>query len=480
MRKGMVLLAVPAMLALGLLGTNVPAGAHPPEGDDTHTQSHTSPGGNSQNMKQKAFVPKSSNEFQSDLAFWGDYAFAGNYNGFRIIDISDSSAPTVVKDVWCPGQQGDISVWGDIILLSVDQVMLDAPCGSAPAPAARVTESTNWEGIRVFSLAQVLATAADADGFTRLQPVANIYLDCGSHTHTINPRGETLVVYNSSYSLRSGPTCGPENAEAKGYDPQHGKIGVVQISVANPADYEVSYDELDPDTPTWNLISGPGFNPMRACHDIQVHQGLGLAAAACASEGQLWDISDPLDPKLVWRTDEPAVEFYHSALFSEEGQIVVFGDEIVTTGSHCNQPGIGRLWFHDRANGTTLGSHQTPRSQQGPEGPTYCSAHLFNNIPTSKGRVLVASWYSAGTAVVDYTDPANAREIGFFDPPDTETTRTSTWSAYWYNGFIYTGDGTGRVGTDRSFSRGMDVFLFSDRTRAGTGQKQLYLNPQGQ
>lgn len=472
-------IALTALVAVALLAGNVPAGAHPPEGEDTHTHSHTSPGGNSQNMKHKANVAISSPEFQSDLAFWGNHAFAGNYNGFRIIDISAPSNPKVVKDVWCPGQQGDISVWGDIIVLSVDQVMLTDDCGSAPATGDSIFEQSSWEGLRIFSLSEVLATPTDPDGFTRLQPVASIELDCGSHTHTINPMSDNLVIYNSSYALRSGPRCGPENAEDEGYDPLHGKVGVVDLDISDPTSFSVTYYELDEDTPEWRLLSGPGFNPMVACHDIQVHQGMELAAAACASEGQLWDISDPLNPRLLWRTDEPEVQFYHSALFGSDGGTVIFGDEIIT--GDCNDgTGSGQLWFHDIDSGGTLGSHQTPRSQAGPEGPTYCSAHLFNNIPTNKGNVLVASWYSAGTAVVDYTDPANAKEIGFFDPVDTDTIRTSTWSAYWYNGFIYTGDGTARVGTDRSYSRGMDVFLFSDRSRAGSGKKLPYLNPQVQ
>ena len=473
-------LALAGALLVGVSGS-VPAVAHPPEGEEFHTHEHTSPGGNSQNMHHKANVPISSSEFQSDLAFWGRYAFAGNYNGFRILDISSPSSPVVIKDVWCPGQQGDISVWNDLIVLSVDQVMFGEACGSGAAVGPAVLDQSSWEGIRVFSLSEVLSTPTDADGFTRLQPLTNIELDCGSHTHTLNPvGGDRLVIYNSSYSLRSGPRCGPENAASQGYDPVHGKIGVVELSISDPTDHTVTYDVLDPATPLWNLISGPGFNPMRACHDIQVHTGLDLAAAACASEGQVWDISDPLDPVLVWRTDQPQVEFYHSALFSPDGDTVIFGDEIVTSATCDDGSGAGQLWFHRRTDGALLASHQTPRSQTGPEGPTYCSAHLFNNIPTKKGNVLVASWYSAGTAVVDYTDPSNPREVGFFDPVDTDTERTSTWAAYWYNGFIYTNDGTARVGADRSYSRGMDVFLLSDNLRAGSGKKLPYLNPQVQ
>ena len=468
-----------ALLGMAILTLALPAGAHPePEDGDTHSAAHTSPGGNSTNMHRKAFVPKSSAQFQSDLAFQGNLLFAGNYNGFRIIDIKSPSNPSVIADVWCPGEQGDISVWGDLVVVSVDQVLTGPSCGALPATTT--TADGNWEGLRFFSVEDVLATPTGPDGFKRPQPLATVYLDCGSHTHTGYPAGDTLFVYNSSYALRSGPTCGPENASAKGYDPLHGKIGIVEVPLDDPADFSVSYHMLDSAVVPWNLISGPGFNPMRACHDIQVDVANQMAAAACASVGQVWDLSDPMSPQTLWTTDQPEVQFYHSALFSEDRETVIFGDEIII--GHCNDgTGSGQLWFHDSGDGTLLSAHQTPRNQAGPEGGTYCSAHLFNNIPTNKGNVLVASWYSAGTAVVDYSDPANPKEIGFFDPADTATTLTSTWAAYWYNGLIYTNDGTGRVGTDRSWSRGVDVFLLSDKVKAAASAKKLSeLNPQTQ
>ncbi len=478
--RRVIRVALAGALSMALATAAMPAGAHPPEsGGDTHSHAHISPGGNSKNMKHMANVPNSSAEFQSDLAFWGKYAFAGNYNGVRVLDVSSPANPKVVADVWCPGPQNDVSVWGDLVVLSVDSVMTGSACGSAVAPSP--TAPGGWEGLRFFSLKEILSTPKSPDGFVRVQPLAAPYLDCGSHTHTINPVGNTVYIYNASYSLRSGPTCGPENSnDGANYDPLHGKIGIVTVPVSNPANFTVSYDTLDPATAVWDLLTVlPGFNALRACHDLQVHQGMKLLAAACASEGQLWDISNPLDPQLLWRVDEPEVQFYHSALFSRDGKLVLFGDEIIF--GDCNDgTGSGQIWFHDIRNGRTLGSHQTPRSQVGPEGATYCSAHLFNNIPTNKGRVLVASWYSAGTAVVDYTDPANAKEIAFFDPPDTGGNITSTWASYWYNGFIYANDGTGRVGLDRNPSRGVDIFLFSDKHRAGAGKKLAHLNPQVQ
>ncbi len=52
----------------------------------------------------------------SDLAFWGSTAYQGNYDGFRVIDISDPDNPTEISHPSCNGDQGDIVVWGNLLV----------------------------------------------------------------------------------------------------------------------------------------------------------------------------------------------------------------------------------------------------------------------------------------------------------------------------------------------------------------------------
>lgn len=446
---------LPILAALALLGTSLPAGAT--HNADSHTQ----------NMHNLAHVPRSSAATQSDLAFKGKWAFSGNYNGFRIIDVSDPESPVVVRDIWCPGPQNDISVWGDAIVLSADTVRAANParpganaydCDSVVASPQ--TDPNGWEGIRVFSLSKILSMTPDPDGFVRpVGPEAAVYADCGSHTHTGIPHGDHVDIYISSYPLRSGPGCGPGNPQ--GEDPLHKKISIAQVDPDDPAN-STFLKEVPINVPTWSLLPPP-FNPMQGCHDIQVDLSLDLAAAACSSVGQLWDISVPHNPGTLdfeWEVDEPAVQFYHSVLFSEDESTVVFGDEIVS-GSCDDGTGSGQIWFHSTATGAKEGSFQIPRPQPG----QYCSAHMFNNISTTKSDVLVAAWYAGGVTVVDYNDRSNAREIGYYDIAGN----SSIWSAYWYDGFIYGSD----------IPRGFNVYLFSDQARAGA-RKLGELNPQTQ
>lgn len=401
--------------------------------------------------------------FQSDLAFTGDLAIAGNYNGFRVIDVSDPENPSVVRDVWCPGPQNDVSIWDDLIVLSVDTVLTSPSC-SAVAAVPQTLE-TGWEGLRVFSLSEVLATDPDPDGFTRLEPVGAVYTDCGSHTHTGIPDGDRVIVYVSSYSLRSGPDCGPPDDPTDDHPALHGKISVVEVPLNDPASSQVIGTPAV-DMPPWVDLVPFGFNPLSGCHDIQVFPNEDLAAAACASVGQLWDISDPAHPQTespLWVVDEPDVDFYHSAAFTWDTEVVIFGDEALEGNCSGTQ---GQIWFHATAIGDTLGSFQIPRVQGEND---YCSAHLFNVLKTGTAYRLVASWYTGGVTVVDFTRPWAAREVAFYDfaavePQDTE----GLWAGYAYNGFVYT----------NGLFRGFDT-LFVPQARAGA-KHLTELNPQTQ
>jgi len=459
-------LLLPTVSALALAGAlATPAGA------DHNADDH------SPQARALANIPRSSEfqfgvppaqSFQSDLAFKGDLAIAGNYNGFRVIDVSDPASPQVVRDVWCPGPQNDVSIWGDLIILSIDTVLTNSSC--AGEPAVPQTLETGWEGLRIFRLSDVLADSPDADGFTRLEPAGAVYTKCGSHTHTGVPNGNRVIVYVASYSLRSGPDCGPHDDPSDTHNPVHLQISVVDVPLNDPAAAQV-IGEPAVDTPLWtDLVGVPGFNALGGCHDIQVYPKIGLAAAACASVGQLWDISDPAQPKTadpLWEVDEPDVDFYHSGAFTWDGKVVIFGDE--STDGLCSSP-HGQLWFHSTSDGDTLGSFQIPRVQrESGDIVDYCSAHLFNVLKTGKGNYrLVASWYAGGVTVIDFTHPNRAREIAYYDFNEDPTDTEGLWSAYGYNGFVHS----------NGLFRGFDT-LFIPQARAG-GKKLATLNPQTQ
>jgi hypothetical protein len=421
-------------------------------------ETHPGPGSSgpdqhSKNVKLLANVARSGTATQSDLAFAGRYAFAGNYEGFRVIDIADPEQPVVVGEVACNGAQGDVSVYGGLLFQSVDAPQSKAACDSEPSSA---DTPGMFEGIRIFDVRDPTAPVH----------IASVPTDCGSHTHTLvpDPANGRVLLYVSSYPVgifSTGPNC----------QEPHGYISIVHVPLGDPTAATVSKYSLDGAT---QLLTLGGSSPFSACHDVAVFVELRRAAASCLSENQLWDISDPAAPQFLWRFDDPAVrsqsnDIWHSASFSWDGRVVAFGDESGGgAGKRCVDPGDehGRVWFLDVASGDVLGSYKIPRSVA-----TDCTVHYFNFLPLPKGRkVLVSAWYTGGTSIVDVDEllagaTAASAEVGFYQPSGA-----STWSSYWYNGFIYTND----------IFRGVDVMLLRDNSRSAATKVLPRLNPQTQ
>lgn len=458
MTRSWRLAAVAILIAGGLLAPAV-ASAHDPE-HDHGAGGYQGPDNYSKNTKLLAnLAPAAGTTTQSDLAFDGKLAYAGNYQGFRVIDISDPENPSLVADFRCNGAQSDVSVYRGLLFQSVDAPQSHGGCDSTSSGITAATPGM-FEGIRIF----------DVSNPANPVHLTSVRTDCGSHTHTLvpDPANNRAFLYVSSYPLggaAQGPNC--KRAEDGG---GHNKISIVEVPLDNPTGASVSPYFLDGDTQWATYLGAFTF---RACHDISVFTELKRAAAACMSEGQIWDISDPAKPQFVRRYDNPAVkpeniDLFHSATFSWDGKVVAFGDESGGGGAaRCVDPDSdqGRIWFVDAATGDELGSYKIPRSVE-----TTCTMHNFNFLPLPDGKkVLVSSAYSGGTTVVDVdkllagASEADA-EIGYAQPH-----RANAWSSYWYNGHVYAND----------ITRGLDVFLVGDKARAGA-KKLPYLNPQTQ
>lgn len=425
----------------------------------------TGPTISSKNVKLLGNLDDGGSVRQSDLAFDGTLAYSGNYAGFRVIDIADPEAPREVSKMTCNGPQGDVSVYRGLVFQSVD-----SPQSSSACDSKTVTASTPgmFEGVRIF----------DASNPAEPTLIRGVQTDCGSHTNTLvpDPANDRVLVYVASYPL-GGAAIGPDCRPRQSGD-GHGQISIINVPLSNPAGATVSEYRLDSGTQVASYFGAFDFT---ACHDISVNTALKRAAAACLSEAQVWDISDPAAPKFLARHDDPVVntanvDLWHSASFSWDGKVVAFGDESGGGGAaRCANPSDrqGRIHFLDLASmekavqtgpSQLLADYKIPRAE-----PGTCSMHNFNFIPLRDGRkVLVSSAYTAGTTFVDVdkliaTKDTAASEIGFY-----RAHGTNTWSSYWYNGRAYGND-----------ERGLDIYLLSDRARAGA-VKLPYLNPQTQ
>ena len=414
----------------------------------------------------------------SDLAFWGDRAYAGNYGGFRILDISQPSSPRELADVRCFGPQNDVSVWNnELLFLSVDSPQTTPRCGGSRTTTFQETPDA-FEGLRVFDVSE----PRDPEFLTAVPT------DCGSHTHTLVPdlANDRLLIYVSSYALGAssiGPNCPAPTAE---HPVSHDKISIVEVPLDAPRDSTVinepsgMFQGGEVCTPTATNPLFPGLadaficNPAndessplasRGCHDIQVLLEAKLAACSALAEGQLWDISDPEEPALIKRVDNPNVEFWHNAVFTWDGKYVVFTDEAGGGGDPWCRAGvpstIGANWIYPVQGpaGEAVGSYKTPRTSLG-----NCTSHNGNMIPVRNRYLHVQAINTAGTSIFDFTDVTRPREIAFFDAPGA-----SAWSSYFYRGFVYAND---RI-------RGLDVLFPRDRARR-TARDFASENPQTQ
>jgi hypothetical protein len=420
----------------------------------------------------------------SDIAFWGDYAYVGDYGGFRIFDIS-KEVPKLVNDVRCYGPQGDPSVFdtngdgkADVLTLSVDSVLSGPQCGALPVIKVAPEGSTDadypagaWEGLRVF----------DIRNPKKVEQVAAVYQDCGSHTNTLlpNPKGGSMFVLNSSYPLADGPTCGPEGTEdGRGRKVNHGVVQVIEIPFANPAaakeitELPVVYpgDEDGIYKPGSEQGLGPVLDNFLGCHDLSVFPAKGIVGAACGEQAQVWSIDPktglPNTAKPKWVYDQKNVDFWHSATFSWDGEVAnfideSFGDGCPTTTTKTGQGSTtlqefqtGNMYFFDASNGDLFSEYRIERGTNDrvdPQSPerfnTYCSSHLGIPVPSKDRYLLVNAYYRGGSSVIDFTDPTKPKEIAYADLDGT-----NTWSAYTYprkSGAktsipVYSNDGLGR------------------------------------
>jgi len=415
----------------------------------------------SPNLSLVANIPKNGDfapegQYNSDLAFQGRYAFAGNYGGFTVYDVADPTAPVQVAQVVCPGSQNDISVFGELLVLSTDSSRSNDSCENV-AQSATIKDS--WEGVKIF----------DVSDPTSPQYVSAVETQCGSHTHSLAPSkdGEDLFVYVSSYSPNAAfPDC----------QPPHDLISVVEIPLDDPASATlVSTPVLFPDG---GNPGGNGSSTTSGCHDITTYPSKDLAAGACMGDGILMDISDrahPVVTEVVRDTENFA--FWHSATFNNAGTKVVFTDELGGGGAPtCNAatgPEKGADAIYDIVDGELVfkSYYKIEREQAATEN---CVAHNGSLIPVPGRDIMVQAWYQGGISVWDFTDSANPVEIAWFDRGPLSAERLilgGSWSAYWYNGAIISND----------IQQGLDVLLLDDPlTNAAKSIVTDEFNPQAQ
>ena len=394
----------------------------------------------------------------SDLSFSRNRVFMGNYHGFNVYGIDDPTMPAIVASVVCPGGQGDLSVYGNLLVMSVEQTRGRLDCGTQGVK--ETVSSDRFRGVRVFDISDV----------AKPRQVAAVQTCRGSHTHTlvVDPDDKAnLYIYGSGTStVRSAE----ELAGCSGLDPKKDpntalfSIDVIEVPLAAPEKARiVSRPRIFADPKSGDIAGlwpggthGEGTQKTSVtnqCHDITVFPEVGLAAGACSGNGILLDISDPANPVRIDQVVDQNFAYWHSATFNNDGTKVIFTDEWGGgTRPRCrptDPPTWGANAIFDIVDRKLrfASYYKLPAPQTDAEN---CVAHNGSLVPVPGRDIMVQGWYQGGISVFDFTDSAKPFEIAFFDrgPIDAKQLFTGGhWSAYWYNGHIYGAE----------IARGLDV-----------------------
>jgi hypothetical protein len=421
-----------------------------PAAATTNTTMAESP--HSKNIKEIARGPievsKGEMADGSDLAFQGNLIVAGSYSGTAFFKIT-KGAPYIKRVGFhaCPGGQGDVSVYKNLAFVSLNGAQSE---GSCLDPDGK--KSDGKAGVRILDISDP----------TKPIQVNYVETDCGSHTHVINPHGDKVYIYNQSYPLGvQTQTCSVVS---------HRKVSIIEVDVNAPEKAKV--------------IGTLDVSPEIGCHDVTIFPDGKHAAAACIGETQIWDVSNPAEPSIVTRIFNPSIEIHHGTGVTWDGKVLAIADEFAgSVTGECvgdQRSPIGALWFYDItdiASPQLLGYYNVPRGSR-PDTPNEaayikCTSHNFNILPMKDPKKYIAAvgYRSAGFSVVDFSDPAAPVEAAFYHQMEDGNV-PDVWSAYWYNGRIYT--------NDNAASRGVSVY---EMTGTGASDVRYFkgrLNPQVQ
>jgi hypothetical protein len=410
----------------------------------------------------------------SDFAFQGTHLFQGNFYGVNFYDISNPSKVSLITSLVCPGGQGDVSVYGNLLFMSVEMPNGRLDCGAQGFPPLPPSEPGHekdhriptaspdrFRGVRVFDISDI----------KNPKQVAAVQTCRGSHTHTLvvdpNDKDNVYIYVSGTSFVRQGEELAGCSGETPDKDPNTSlfRIDVIKVPLAAPQQAKVVSSPrvfIDARTGALNGLNNGGTHDKLAekpadtnqCHDITVFSTIGLAAGACSGNGILLDIKDPLHPKRVDAVNDPNYSYWHSASFSNDGTKVVFTDEWGGGLQPRCRPTDPNKWgadaiFNLKNDKLSFASYyKMPAAQTETEN---CVAHNGSLLPVPGRDIEVQAWYQGGISVMDFTDAAHPYEIAYFDrgPVDAKTLILGgDWSAYWYNGYIYGSE----------IARGLDVF----------------------
>ena len=393
----------------------------------------------------------------TDMAFSDDLLVTGSYHGFNMYQLQDSGIPNLVSSVVCPGGQGDVSIVGDLLIMSVEQTRGRLDCGLQGV--SEDISDERFRGIRIFDISDITSPVQ----------VGAVQTCRGSHTHSVvsgpDADGKILVYNSGTSSVRKEEEL--ENCiDGTPGDDRTAlfRIDVIEIPVDDPSKSRIIDSPTVFADPETGALAGlwrggdHGDDTQETyrtdqCHDITVFPSANLAAGACSGNGILFDITDPRKPTRIDAVTDAGFAYWHSATFNNDGTKILFTDEWGGGGRARCRAWDPITWGADAIYDIIdqklefKGNYKIPAPQLETEN---CVAHNGSIIPVPGRDIFIQAWYQGGISVIDFTDSTNPIEIAYFDRGpihEKELLTGGFWSVYYYQGTIY--------GTE--IARGLDV-----------------------
>ncbi|HUF50018.1 MAG TPA: hypothetical protein VMN60_04235 [Longimicrobiales bacterium] len=420
----------------------------------------------------------------SDLAFRGNIVYQGNFSGFSTWDMSNPARPVLLSTLVCATDQGDPSIYGNLLFISAESQRARNDCGTQGVQNG----ADRMRGVRIF----------DVSDPRNPRLVKNVQTCRGSHTHTIVPHPtdrNVIYIYVGGSSLaRSAaemPGCSSGTVAENPNTAQY-RVDIVRVPLNNPAQAAViGYARIFENLPrspgragvaVSDTATGGRVGPL-GCHDLTAYPAYNLVAGSCGSFGILLDARNPERPVRLDAKSDLNFSLWHTAVFSNDASSVVFTDEWGGgTLPRCRitdplRLGGNTILSIDSGRMTQHGYFKMLAAQTNTEN---CVSHNGGLIPVPGRDIMVQGWYQGGVNVFDFTDPGRPFEIAYFDrgPVDAQNPVTGgSWGAYWHNGYIYSSE----------LSRGLDVlellpgeFLSQNEIDAAKLVRMEEYNPQSQ
>ena len=450
------------------------------------------------NMRLVSYSPKPApldsarglSYINSDLAFRGNIVYQGNFSGFTVWDVSNPAKPVELSTVVCATDQGDPSIYGNLLFISAESGRARNDCGTQGVQDGR----DRMRGVRIF----------DVSDPRKPKLLKNVQTCRGSHTHTIVPHPtdkNTIYIYVGGSSNVRDPSEMPEcsgGTVAENPNTAQYRVDIIKVPLNNPEQSAVvgftrmfeglprspgrggvaANDSAAPEQPGRRGSGGP-----QGCHDLTSYPAFNLIAGSCGSFGILLDAKDPEKPVRLDAKSDLNFSLWHTAVFSNDAKRVIFTDEWGGgTSPRCRitdplRLGGNTILTIDGGKMTQHGYFKMLAAQKDVEN---CVSHNGGLVPVPGRDIMVQGWYQGGVNVFDFTDPNQPYEIAFFDRgpvSDSTLVMGGSWGAYYWNGYIYSSE----------LSRGLDIleltpseFLTRNELEAAKLARMEEYNPQAQ